>query len=246
MEPSCCASVGIDPREPLHAALLLTTGLTTSLGHCLGMCGPLQTAVAGGPQPPFGRFAGHVLFHGGRVLTYAAIGATLGLAGPIVRGAGGTQTVQGIVAIAAGLAMLVITAGVRLPGPGSGPAGGIASALVRRMEGLLGSSRASRRFLLGVANGLLPCGPVALVAFAAASAYGPLEGGFAMFLFGLGTIPVLLALAFGAARIGPGARRTLSRVGFVFVLVLASQLILRGGAALGFVPHVEVGPVVFW
>jgi len=210
------------------------------------MCGPLQSAVASGPKPPFGRFSGHLLFHGGRVLTYAAIGATFGLAGPIVRGAGGTQTAQGIVAIAAGLVMFVFAAGVRLPGHGGVFAGGFAHALVRRMEGMLGSSRASRRFLLGVANGLLPCGPVALVALAAASAHGPLEGGVALFLFGLGTIPVLLALAFGAARFGPGARYALSRVGFVFVLLLASQLLLRGGAALGFVPHLEVGSFVLW
>lgn len=247
MEPNCCATIGIDPGDPIHALLLLSTGLTTSFGHCLGMCGPLQTAVAAAPPPSGGRIASTAIFHAGRLASYASIGAALGLAGPILRGAGSAQVAQALVSIAAGLVMLAFVFGARAGRiPSGGFPGRAAQAIVTWMRTLLGSSRRSHRFFLGVANGLLPCGPVALVAVAAASSQGPGQGALALLLFGAGTVPVLVALAFGSAWIGASARAAFARVGTFLVVMLSAQLVLRGSAALGFIRHLEIGRIVVW
>ena len=113
------------------------------------------------------------------------------------------------------------------------------TALLRQRRG------AGAWFLLGAANGFLPCGPVYAVA-AGTVAARPLAGAAAMLFFGLGTIPALLAFALGAARIGPAAQRRFNRLAAVVVLVIGAQLILRGAAALGWVGHLRFGSLVLF
>ena len=100
--------------------------------------------------------------------------------------------------------------------------------------------------LLGLANGFLPCGAVAAVALtAAASAHGGV-GALLLLVYGAGTIPVLLAMGLVSTRLRPGLRARWYRVGASLVLVLAVQLILRGLAVMGALPHFRLGAVVFW
>ena len=67
--------------------ILFLSGFLGSLGHCLGMCGPLVMAYSlhirpGDPsrQLPLkaiwaGGIAHHLAFHAGRILTYGLLGA---------------------------------------------------------------------------------------------------------------------------------------------------------------------------
>lgn len=248
MEHSCC-DVALDPANPFQAALLLTTGLTTSFGHCIGMCGPLQTAIASrGPSGFAARLASQGLYHLGRITTYAFLGAVLGFAAPALRALGDPVRVQGTISVVVGLAMLIFS--VVLPWNGtSAPKlmprqwANVGTSLLQR---LLGSSRRASRFVLGVANGLLPCGPVAVIAFAATSTLGPVQGGASLAIFGLGTVPVLGALGLGAASLRPQTRGALSKIGAIFLAGLSLQLVLRGLAAWGLVRHAEWRGVVFW
>jgi sulfite exporter TauE/SafE len=81
----------------------------------------------------------------------------------------------------------------------------------------------------------------------AAAATGSIwRGGVAMLAFGLGTVPVLLALGLGAGRIGVRARQLFNRVGAVLLLLIAAQLILRGLSAWGVVSHFRIGEFVVW
>lgn len=58
------------------AALLL--GLLGSLGHCVGMCGPVSVLIGRGRALSRGQLA---LAHLGRLSTYALLGAAAGLLG---------------------------------------------------------------------------------------------------------------------------------------------------------------------
>ena len=51
-------------------------------------------------------------------------------------------------------------------------------------------------FLLGMLNGLLPCGFVYFFAITAASTASPLYGALVMFIFGISTIPAMFSLGF--------------------------------------------------
>jgi sulfite exporter TauE/SafE len=225
---------------------LLISGLLGSLGHCLGMCGPLMVMV--GLQLRSGRPAAllaHLLYHGARIAVYAVLGAIIGSIGSLL-GVGSRLS------HAAGIASLVLGAGVILFGLGylgwlplgrlDAHSGWLDKAMGRavRQGGLFGI------VLLGALNGLLPCGLVYSALLMAATAGGPVPGAVGMALFGVGTLPPLLVVGLGAGAIGVRLRQALVRVGGAFIVVIGVQLVLRGLATFGVVPHQQWGGFVLW
>jgi sulfite exporter TauE/SafE len=227
-------------------------GFAMSVGHCAGMCGPLVAAFGmsrGAESGSRVRLAADVLaYHFGRLLSYAALGALLGMGGAGLRAAFPSFDLRPGLSVFAGLA-LVVPAIVLLATAAPGEAGAWA-APVRALLGVASRAAAPLRRLgpigLGVGNGLLPCGPVALVAMGAASAPDPARAALSLVIFGLGTVPVLVALTLGAATLRLRPRPWLARTGSVLLLLLATQLSLRGLAAMGRLPHLEVGSWPLW
>lgn len=171
-------------------------GLLGSL-HCVGMCGPLLLAiptVAGG----HGSFVvSRLVYNVGRVTTYSLIGLIFGLIGQSLVFAG----LQRALSVGAGIALLSVLI------LGTGKAGGALarpSIWVRTLFGSFLSMRSySSTFILGLANGLLPCGLV-YVAGTASIAAGSVAGSMLyMIAFGCGTLPLLLALSTAGRRLAP-------------------------------------------
>lgn len=223
--------------EPVTSAVAMAfaTGLLGSFGHCAGMCGPLVGALALAAAPAGARrsVAGQLAYHAGRVTTYAAVGAVMGLTGSFVNVAGRLAGVQQVVSIAAGVLMILL---------GLGSAG--ASAALRRLEarasgkvmalvrGVLSGGGAGRLYPAGLALGLLPCG-LSWTVFLGAAGTGSLPEGLLLALaFGLGTVPALLLVAAAGVAIGQRARGVLARAGGVLVAVLGVLFLLRGAGAL--------------
>ena len=67
-------------------------------------------------------------------------------------------------------------------------------------------------FILGMVNGLLPCGLVYLALAGALTTGNIYSGGLFMFFFGLGTIPMLFGLVLGNQMISGSKRKTLTKV----------------------------------
>ncbi len=224
---------------------LLLTGLVGSFGHCVGMCGPLVMAVSlkGGSLgvPPV-RSA--LLLQGGRVLTYTVLGGAMAEAASIVGRTASLRQGMGGVTVLLGLAVTLLGFGylgwLRPGWAGSGGALGRAMGMVIRLGGWRGFA------LLGVLNGLLPCGMVYGAYLAAASSGSWQEGAIGMLIFGLATIPALLLVGMAPRVLGVKNRQALVRVAGGLVLALGLQLILRGMAALALVPHLRFGSVVLW
>jgi hypothetical protein len=101
--------------EPAYV-LALSTGLLGGFGHCIGMCGPLVASYALSHRPesaqPFSRtLAPHLFYNAGRIATYAAIGAAMGLSGSFLNVAGSFAGVQNCVALLAGVFMIIMGLG---------------------------------------------------------------------------------------------------------------------------------------
>lgn len=248
----CCENAGL-ASHPADMAMLFTTGLLMSAGHCAGMCGPLAATVCGAMRERGrgrGRLAGSLLlYQGGRLASYAAIGAALSLLGSTALAVGRGPRLQGALAAAAGLFMIVLAAGVagrfaaqrRLDGSAWGRrAGWMLGRALRGRHGPL------RDLALGAGNGLLPCGPVLAAAVGVAAGGDPARGALGMAAFGLGTVPLLAALGLGGAWLAAGVRRRLYQGAAVMVALLGGQLLLRGLAALGWVSHLAPGGLVIW
>ena len=198
-------------------------GLMGSL-HCIGMCGPLALALPA-PEQRTSLIVGRLLYNLGRAVTYAALGALFGALGGVVLGLASAQ--RGI-SIAAGVAILVylpLRHRVRqLPAPFMRLWSWVRRSLGQR----LAHGGPWGLFSIGLLNGLLPCGMV-WVALAGAVANGNALGGAAfMFLFGLGTLPLMLATSLAGGTILQRHRATLARVVPVVLVVLACWFILRG------------------
>ena len=208
---------------------LLSGFLVGILGsvHCAGMCGPLALAL---PVPGGGTLTyvyGRVLYNAGRVLTYAVLGALAGLVGRTLVLAGAQQTVSLILGVLILLSVLVPLA-LRSLLPSFTLPARFSTYVQAKLAGLMKRSSSLALFLIGVLNGLLPCGFV-YVALAAAITTGEVyRGVLFMAGFGLGTGPMMLAIALAGKHIQAGIRRRLVALVPVFTAVLAVLIILRG------------------
>jgi sulfite exporter TauE/SafE len=226
--------------------ILLLSGFLGSLGHCLGMCGPLVVMV--GVQLRARGLAGtpyHLLYHGTRIVVYALLGAIVGGVGSLLGMGSRLSLVAGIVSLLLGLIVVLFGLGYlgwlplgRLEKTGDWMNRAMGRAFQR--GGLLGVA------LLGALNGLLPCGLVYSALLIAASIGGSLSGALGMTLFGVGTIPALLIVGVGAGALSVRVRQTLTRVAGILIIVAGLQLALRGLATLGAVPHLQLGGLVIW
>jgi len=92
-------------------------------------------------------------------------------------------------------------------------------------------------FTIGILNGLLPCGLVYVAIAGAINTNSITDGIFFMILFGLGTLPVMLAMPLLGNMVGVKFRKKYSFVLDVFIVVLGVLFILRG-LSLG-IPYIS-------
>jgi sulfite exporter TauE/SafE len=115
-----------------------------------------------------------------------------------------------------------------------------------RIMELIGTRSLVGRYLLGVANGFLPCGPVYAVAVAALTAPTPVHGAGTMAMFGLGTIPVLLAVGLGAGRLAPRVQRRFNTAAAVLVIIVGLEFLFRAGKLFGLIKAIKWGFLPIW
>lgn len=248
---ACCTTTA---PPPLEWVLLFSTGFLISLGHCIGMCGPIIVAFAGaqsgrlGEGRPIRLLPPFVLYHTGRIISYAIIGAAFGLAGSAAALFGPGSGLQGAISIGAGALMLLMGLSLLglLPAREWVESSAIAARVIGAVRGLISAKSAAGQFGLGVANGFLPCGPVVAVALSAVPTASAPLGALTMLVYGAGTIPALLVLGFGTSLLSPAVRNRFFQAGAVLVMIVAMQLLLRGMSAFGWIGHVRLGEVVFW
>jgi hypothetical protein len=198
--------------------------------HCIGMCGGIVGALnIGAPerggQTLLSRAASPFLYNTGRILSYSVAGALAGAIGAQAKRVS-PHSVLPLGAIIAGLFMIAL--GFYLAGWWRA-FGGIdkAGLFVWRFiapagKRLLPASTPLHVFGLGLVWGWLPCGLVySALALAVVSA-SPGNGALLMFAFGLGTLPMLLAM-------GHFARRLRQLVQYPVVRRLAGAIIVLFG-----------------
>lgn len=196
----------MDLTSSLFAAFLM--GLTGG-AHCFGMCGGIVGALTLGlpavQHPPWwARWRYLLAYNVGRIASYMTAGALAGGAGAWVAHLTSVHNAQLGLQVLAGLFMILL--GLYLAGwwpilSRLERAGGI---VWRHIEPL------GRRWLpvrtpaqalgIGLVWGWLPCGLVYSVLVWALGAGGMWNGSLLLLCFGLGTLPMLLAMgAFAAA-----------------------------------------------
>ncbi|MES2619468.1 MAG: sulfite exporter TauE/SafE family protein [Bacteroidota bacterium] len=210
--------------EILIAALSL--GFLGSF-HCIGMCGPIAMALPLGRESKFKQVAGGVIYNAGRVFTYGVFGLIFGLLGKgfVIGG------YQQVLSISLGVLILL---GLLLPSRLSSEFGltKVIFPFVSKVKSLLSNLFKQKSFaslfLIGVLNGLFPCGLVYLGVAGAIATGDSVKGSLFMMMFGLGTLPAMLFVSLASNLISVEWRSKVRRAVPVFVAMMACVLILRG------------------
>lgn len=192
--------------------------------HCVGMCGPLALAI-----PSYGNNWWLIVFEKlsynfGRVITYSVLGLLIGLIGKQLWIYGLQQSVSilsGILIIMAGLSRIFK---VYLPQTR------VFSKPVSLFNKLLGYALKHRagHLLIGMLNGLLPCGFVYLALVGAVNTPSSVTAAQYMFWFGMGTFPLMLLATVGSGFMGYSVRRRINKAIPYVMVCLGCWFILRG------------------
>lgn len=195
--------------------------------HCVGMCGPLALSLPLRNDRFITKFSGALIYNAGRIVTYSLFGLLFGMIGQTAALFGFQQWLSiGVGAII--LVFLIMPERFKLQSISSGYINKLFTRLRSALGRLFTQKSGSSLFVIGLLNGLLPCGLV-YMAVAGAIATGDL-GHSVMFMaaFGLGTLPVMWGIAFFGHYIGTALRQKVRRLYPYMMAVMASLLILRG------------------
>ena len=191
--------------ESLSLFMIFLVGLLTSV-HCIGMCGSINLAVVlKGEKTSIKR---PLFYNTGRVISYTFVGALAGLLGSVFSF---SDTLQSSIIVIAGFFMLVM--GLSMIGwlPKS------LYFLIPKMPVKFKSSLSNDKgpFYVGLLNGFMPCGPLQAMQLYALSTGSVLLGALSIFLFAIGTFPLMFGFGVIFLKLRGKYNYTISKVSAV-------------------------------
>ncbi|MFV0413211.1 MAG: sulfite exporter TauE/SafE family protein [Oscillospiraceae bacterium] len=215
--------------------MLFVIGLLTSV-HCVAMCGGInlsqcipQAAQTEAKAGFFATFRPAFLYNAGRVVSYTAVGFVVGGLGAAITF---SNLAQGLLKLAAGVFMVIMGLSMLNIFPWL-------RRLVPRMPKAIANkigqktAAATGPFLVGLLNGLMPCGPLQAMQIYALSTGSPFAGALSMFVFSMGTVPLMLGLGALSSALGKKFTHKAMTVGAVLVVVLGLSMLSQGWSLSG-------------
>lgn len=219
---------GFDMNAKLNGAsyfVLFIVGMLTSI-HCVGMCGGimLSQSISKENTSKYQAILPAVLYNAGRIVAYTVIGGIVGALGSVLSL---SLTVKAAMQIFAGIFMIIM--GFNMAGFG----------MFRRLNIKLPWSSCSVKkkpktpFLVGLLNGLMPCGPLQTMQLYALGTGSAVKGALSMLLFSLGTVPLMLTFGALSGLLSKGYTKKLLKMSGFLVIILGFIMGNRGLALAG-------------
>ena len=205
-------------------------GLIASVSSCLAIVGGLVLSLSAKiSQDSVSDTKTFLLFHSGRLVSFAVLGGVLGAIGSAI---GINFTFTAILGIVASLVMLLL--GLNLVGVFKKNKVTMSSGIFDFFRGI--EHKTFAPLLLGFATFFLPCGFTQAMQVSALSSGSFIAGSLIMFAFALGTLPMLAFLSFGSASFAHSKHAPLFfKSAGVVVIGLGLFALLSGLAALGII-----------
>lgn len=214
---------GFDMDEKLtnaSYAVLFIVGILTSI-HCVGMCGGIMLSQSLSIQSnnKFEAMKPSILYNLGRVISYTILGGIIGAIGSIFSLSISAKATMQIIA---GIFMIMM--GFNMSG----------FSLFRKFNikmphiACSSKSKSGSPFIVGLLNGFMPCGPLQTMQLFALGTGNGLKGALAMFIFSLGTLPLMLTFGALSGLLSNGYTKKILKFSGVLVIVLGLIMGNRG------------------
>ena len=208
----------------IYSAIIL--GLISSF-HCIGMCGPIAMMLPVDRNNTTKKTSQIFTYHLGRLTAYSSLGLLFGLLGKGLFIAGLQQQLS----IVVGLLMIIVAvvpekvfARYNFSKPVYKVISNVKSSLGKQFK----NKSYKSLFTIGLLNGYLPCGMVYVALFGAIAMQSVAFGTLYMFLFGLGTVPMMSAIVYVANLITPKTRNSIQKAIPVLTILIGMLFIVRG------------------
>ncbi|HCC34748.1 MAG TPA: heavy metal transporter [Ruminococcaceae bacterium] len=208
--------------------MLFVIGLVTSV-HCIAMCGGINLSQCiprrtDADESRFGTFRPAFLYNLGRIISYTVVGFIVGALGSAITF---STTMQGVFKLIAGVFMIIM--GINMLGifpwlRRLNPR--MPKIFARKINKEKGQSKSP--LIVGLLNGLMPCGPLQAMQIYALSTGNAFAGALSMFLFSLGTVPLMFGLGAVSSALGKKFTAKVMTVGAVLVVVLGLSMLTQG------------------
>jgi sulfite exporter TauE/SafE len=219
--------------EAIDILSIIGIAFLGSFSHCVGMCGGIiiaysSTKIDDKWEKPKQALA-HILYSMGRIFTYIILGAMFGFLGGVAMF---NNLANGTLLIIAGIFMILT--GLSLSGKLKfltmiEHSMSSASWYRKLFRELLQTKSLFSFFVLGMINGLLPCGLVYFFAVASASTGSAFYGALVMLIFGLSTVPALFSLGFFIGLYKSSSLRNLIiQIASISVIIFGAYTIKKG------------------
>ncbi|MFR9294475.1 MAG: sulfite exporter TauE/SafE family protein [Turicibacter sanguinis] len=207
-------------NQNLSYIILFIIGITTSF-HCVSMCGSLALSQVIHHENQVKR---NILYNLGRIISYTLLGGIIGLLGWFVT----TDIpffnlmpiILGIIMIVMGLSKFGLIRELKIP--------------MFKLGRYKSKFQCQGPFILGLANGLMPCGPLQLMQLYALGTGTFIQGALAMFVFSLGTVPLMLGLGLFLNKLSAFSRTFVFKLGAILIIFLGINMTLNGLTTIGF------------
>ena len=241
--------------------MLFLIGLFTSV-HCVAMCGGinLSQCIQGGVRPSgqapnsgntlspsrddqrafedrpaqnqpnrASSLRPAFLYNLGRVISYTIVGFIVGALGSVIHFSNAAQGVlkliAGVFMVIMGVNMLGIFPWLRKLTPR------MPKVFARKIDSE--KSKSNSPLIVGLLNGLMPCGPLQAMQIYALSTGNPFAGALSMFLFSLGTVPLMFGLGALSSVLSRKFTQKVAAAGAVLVVVLGLSMFTQGWSLSG-------------
>lgn len=229
-------------NQSMGYGVLFIVGLMTSL-HCVAMCGGINLSLCVSYKVDsknsyrFSKLKPSLLYNIGRVTSYTIIGGMVGALGSVIsfsgRAKGIVAVISGVFMIIMGLNMLNIFPWLRKLNPGMPK---IFGKKIHDNQGKYGP------FIVGLLNGLMPCGPLQAMQLYALGTGSFTAGALSMFMFSIGTVPLMFGFGAISSVISGKFTHKMMKVSAMLVIMLGFVMANRGLALSGFsLPSVRFG-----
>lgn len=220
----------------LFSALIF--GLLGSF-HCIGMCGPIAFMLPVDRNNKVKQFFQIISYHLGRLFTYSLIGLLFGLLGKGFYFFGFQQQLSIIVGVF--MILVIILPKTFQKYNFSKPI----NRFIMKVKSTLGKELKNKKndtfFTIGFLNGFLPCGLVYMAVFGALATTNALSGSLYMFIFGLGTVPLMTTVVYLGNFTSGIIRKRIQQV-IPYIVVFIGILFIIRGLGLG-IPYISPLPV---